>query len=89
MSVVHHPDDFYFMGQDDHPDWGGSYIGGKRGRDGDPVPGDILVVAGLDGSRARWAVTAVEHPYAQHVDDQTEGIWVATVTPAAAFLRLV
>ncbi len=62
---------------------------GMGGRDGDPVPGDVLVVAGLDGSRDRWTVTGVEHPYAQHVGDQTAGIWVATVSPAAPFLRLV
>lgn len=87
--MTHQPTDFYFMGQGDDPAWGGRYVGGKRGRGGDPVPGDVIVVAGLDGSRARWAVTAVEHPYAQHVGDQTAGIWVVTVTPAAPFLRLV
>lgn len=89
-SVVHHPSDFHFMGEGDDPTWGGRYVGGQHGRDGDPVPGDVLVVAGLDGRHVRWTVTAIDRPYAQHHrDDQTASIWVATVRPAAPILRLV
>ncbi len=71
------------------PDFGGRYVGGKRGRGGDPVAGDILVVGGDGGRRTRWAVTAVEYPYGNHVGDLVASVWAASVRPAACFLRIV
>jgi hypothetical protein len=86
ISVVHQPADWFLIDEGTNPAFGGRYVSGKRGRGGDPVAGDILVVGGDGGRRTRWAVTAVEYPYAQHVGDPVAGVWAASVRPVLALV---
>jgi hypothetical protein len=53
MTTVHEPADFFLVDEGTNADFGGRYVGGKRGNGGDPVAGDILVVGGDFGQRTR------------------------------------
>lgn len=83
--TVHEPAHFFLLHDGTSADFVGRYVGGKRGNGRDPVPGDVLVVVG-DGRRTRWAVTAVEYPYANHAGDQVAGVWAASVRPVLSLV---
>lgn len=86
---THHPADFTLICHGEGVEFDGCFVGGLDGRDGDPAPGDVLVVAGPGGRPARWEVVSFEHPYRRFPGHADAAVWAASVRPAAPSLRHV
>ena len=89
MTHFHRPGaDFHLACDYSCPD-GSRLIAGHHSVDGDPVPGDLLILPREGGSTERWAVLHVDYPMRPHHPNLAD-VWSAECRLAPPVqLRLV